>query len=189
METRVDNEKSVGIPETLYGKTIVLRKARLSDGDDLYNNIWSDRRITDTMFFPPSVNREEIPDRIERTVKWHSERIAYVVATKDTDEAIGLTGIKKESESVYSEAGICVAVKYQNRGIGKEVLQLLLGLAFDIVGVEQFVYYCTADNSVSKSLAKHFGFIYHSTAYEVREHDEKGFYVEKYTLDRDKYYS
>ncbi len=182
-------EAAVSVPETLYGDTIVLRKARLGDGDALYNNIWSDRSITDKMFFPPSVCRDEIPDRIERTVRFQSDKPSYVVAMKDTDEAIGLTGIKEESEGVYSEAGICVAVKHQKQGIGKEILRLLLELAFDTMGAKQFLYYCMTDNSASKSLAKHYGFIYESAEREVRKHDEKEFEIEKYTLDRAKYYS
>ncbi len=109
------------------------------------------------------------------------------MALRETDEVIGLCGVKEESPEVYSEAGICIARWYQRKGYAAEVLSILLDYAFRDCGAETFAYYCMSCNDASKGLAKKFGFRYDRIQKETRPRDGKEFDIERYLLRKNAY--
>ena len=174
--------------ERIEGKNIVLRKAELSDQDVIYENLWGDRTISDLMFWRPSASDEETVDRLYKTMEYQKDKYLYFVALKDTNEAIGMAGMKEESFEVYSEEGIAIARKYQRHGYGKEVLLLLMKTAFVDLNAKQFIYYCMEHNEISRNLALKMGFTYDITESDIRKHDQKEFNLQRYYLNRDTYF-
>ena len=83
--------------------------------------------------------------------------------------------MREAEPGVYEETGICVAVKCQNRGFGKEILGALLELAFVHYEGERFIYAFMQHNIRSKNVCLRHGFQYLG----------KG--VEYYYLDKDEY--
>ena len=168
-------------------KNLVLRKARLSDLDAIYENIWSDKSVAETMMWKPTESYEEAVERLKRTMIYHSQYPAYFVCLKETDEPIGFAGMREEEPGVYEETGICVAVKYQNRGFGKEILGALLELAFIHYEGDRFIYAFMQHNTRSKTVCLRHGFQYLSKGEEILEWDGKAHLCEYYYLDRDEY--
>lgn len=168
-------------------KNLILRKAKPSDLEAIYTNVWSDEEIAKTMLWEPTRSLEDAVSRLERTIKFHSLYDAYFVCLKDTDEPIGFAGVGKISEGYYEERGICIARKYQNRGFGKEVLGALLDFVFDHLNGEKFLYGCFEENTRSKRVALHFGFEYFDSMDITREWDNKTFKVDYYTLLKEDY--
>ncbi len=124
------------------GKRLVIRKARMSDLDSIFTNIYSDEVLLETMFMEITKNKEAARARLKRTIEFQKDKPLFFVALKETDEVIGLCGIMEEAECVYSEAGICIARKYQRQGYASEVLTMLLNYAFVECGAKAFAYYC-----------------------------------------------
>lgn len=172
---------------SLVGEHIVIRKARMSDLDAVHVNVYSDEALLSTMFMDITREKAASEARLQRTIKLQRDNPLYFVALKQTDEVIGLCGIREETPGVYSEAGLAIARQYQGRGYATEMLRLLLDDAFLRLDAREFVYYCMDFNERSKGLARHFGFHYQSTAAEVREYDQKKFQIERYTLSREEY--
>ncbi len=166
---------------------LVLRKAKPSDLNAIYNNIWSDEEIASTMLWTPTHSLDDAKSRLERTIKYHAENDVYFVCLKEIDEPIGLAGIGKISDGYYEERGICIARKCQGRGFGKEVLGALLNLVFNYLNGEKFLYGCFKDNIRSKNVALHFGFEYFESMDVTREWDNKTFTVDYYTLSKETY--
>jgi len=173
----------------LTGERIKLRKARMSDLDAVSSRVYCDAELLKTMFMPISENREEAEKRLERTIGFQKDKPLFFVALRETDEVIGLGGIFQEAPGIYSESGLAIARAFQHRGYGKELLGLLLDLAFTRYHAECFAYYCMEENLHSKNLARHFGFRYDSTKEELREYDQKTFRVQRYLLTREEYLS
>lgn len=175
--------------DSFAGEHILIRKARMTDLDAVYENVYSDRELLSTMYLAPSDSKEQAAERLKRTIAFQKDKMLYFVALKETDEVIGLCGIRPESDGIFSEAGLAIARKYQGRGYGKEMLRLLLDYAFTDCGAEQFAYYAMDFNTKSKALAKHFGFHYDQSRKETREYDGKEFTLDRFLLSKEEYQS
>ena len=112
----------------IEGNNIVLRKAKFDDYNAMLKNVWGNEDVYQWMLFKPTFTIDEAIDRINRSIIFQKDNYAYFIAIKDTDEAIGLCGIREYDFMHYEESGICIAPKYQGMGYGKEVLSLLLSL-------------------------------------------------------------
>lgn len=150
---------------------IILRKAKESDLQTIWNNVWKDEEIAKFMLWIPTKTEEEAVMRMKRTINYQSKVPAYFVCLKETDEAIGFAGIKEEAPGVYEDCGICVASKYQRRGFGKQIVNALTDMAFNFFNANEFIYGCFTENKPSAALAKSLGFTYKESKDEVREHD------------------
>ena len=171
----------------LEGERIIIRKAKMSDLDSIFLNIYSDEVLLETMFLEITKNREEAEARLMRAIEFQKDKPLFFVALKETDEVIGLCGIREETERVYSEAGICIARRYQRQGYASEVLAILLNYAFAACNAKAFAYYCMSCNNASKALAKKFGFLYDGVNKETRRRDNQVFDIERYVLLRTDY--
>lgn len=171
----------------LTGEHIVLRKAQLKDLEAIYRNVWSDKELLKYMFYQPTESFDDAADRLGRTIEFQSNHYAYFAALKDSDEAIGFAGLREVDDGVYSESGICIGRKFQGLGYGKEVLSLLLSLAFKGLYASEFEYAHAVDNNASRALCRHFGFRYTETTKEKRKWDGKEMSIAYYRLTRAQY--
>lgn len=169
-------------------KNLVLRKAVLSDLDKIYRNVWADAELAEYMFWKPTPTYAEAVERLNRTVIYQKENMAYFICLKETDEPIGFAGIRKECDEVYSESGICIASGYQNKGFGKEVLKALMKIAFEVLDAKQFLYSFVRQNDKSRRICMHWDFRYVSSANEYREWDSRLFTIDTYMLNRERYF-
>lgn len=112
---------------------------------------------------------------------------AWFVCLKDTDEAIGLCAIKEIDKGHFEESGICIGAEHQGRGYGKEIVSLLLALAFQQLGAEDFRYGYFRDNEKSRRLAEHFGFQYEKTYELTRPWDSAVKKIDSCILTREQY--
>ena len=166
---------------------LVLRKAKISDLDNIYNNVWSDSSIADNMLWEVTKSKADAIDRLNRTIKYQNNHYAYIVCLKDTDEAIGFVGIFEKGEDIYEDTGICISKKYQNRGYGKETLKAIIDLVFNKLTGKKLLYSCFSTNIKSRKLCTSLGFKFGYSENTIRKYDNKVFIVDYYYLDRDMY--
>lgn len=172
----------------LEGNRIILRKAKLDDYESMLKNVYSDEEVYKWMLFKPTFTLEDAKERIDRTIKFQKDHYAYFICLKDTDEAIGLCAIDEYEEHRFKECGICIGVKYQNKGIGKEVVSLLLDLAFNKLNALDFEYAYFQNNIRSKKIAEHFNFKYDRTEELTRPWDNKKKTIDYCILKKEDYY-
>ena len=171
----------------LESKNIVLRKAKLSDYKSMLENVWSDEEVYNLMLFTPTKTEEEAIERCNKSILYQKTNYAYFITLKDTDEAIGFCAIKEYEPNRYKECGIGIGTKYQGKGFGKEVLELLLDLAFNKLHCEFFQYGYFEDNVKSKALANHYGFKFYSKEEIVRPWDNEKRIVDLCLLSKDEF--
>ena len=168
--------------EQLTTPNLVLRKAKDSDLDSIWQNVWNDPKIAATMLWKVTETREEAADRLDRTKNYQASNDAFFVCLKDTDEPIGFGGIREIAPGEYEETGICIAARFQRRGFGKEVLDALVGLAFRRLGGHRFKYGCFHENAASAALCKSCGFAYTHSEQCVRDWDGYEYLCDFYEL-------
>ena len=163
---------------------LVLRKARKSDLEAIWHNVWSDAEVAQTMLWQPTLTREEALRRMERTISMQSLHFTYFVCLKSTDEPIGFGGIREVAPGVFDELGLCIARAHQRMGYGKEMLEALVSLAFDKLGGHTFLYSCFRENTPSANLCKSLGFQYTHTDTATRGWDGYQYTCDHFELKR-----
>ena len=129
----------------------------------MLEEVWGDIEVYKWMLFKPTLTINDAIDRNKRSMEYQRDHFAYYVALKKNNRAIGLCAIKEYKEGFYEESGICIGKKYQGNGYGKEVVKLLLDLAFNKLNAKSFRYGYFKDNIKSKRLALYFNFKYQET--------------------------
>lgn len=173
--------------ELLIGKNIILRHAKEDDYKSLLENVWGDEEVYKWMLYTPTLTIEDAILRNHRSMEYQKTHYAYYIALKDSDEAIGLCSIKEYEENRYEESGICIGKKYQGKGYGKEVVSLLLDLAFNKLNAKDFRYGYFINNIKSKKLADYFNFKYSETEEFIRPWDKEKKIIELCLLTKEDY--
>ena len=168
---------------------LILRKARLEDLDDIYNNIWSDKEIASTMLWKISNNKDEALPRLERTIDFHKENYSYFICLKDTNEVIGFGGFREveNTKDIYEDYGLCIARKYQGMGLAKEVTNAFLNIIFNELNGNRYIYSCFSTNDKSKNVCLGLGFKYLDNQEGIREHDGMKYIKNFYYIDKEMY--
>lgn len=174
-------------PLSMEGERIRLRKARESDWSSMLRNVWGDEAVYRWMLYQPTLTAEGARERCCRSMAFQKDHPAWFVCLKDTDEAIGLCAIKEIGKGHFEESGICIGTEHQGRGYGKEIVSLLLALAFQQLGAEDFRYGYFRDNEKSRRLAEHFGFQYEKTYELTRPWDGAVKKIDSCILTREQY--
>ncbi len=136
---------------TLQGEMIVLRPIRASDADALWesvNDAEGNRLTGTTQVF----TREEI-DHWCATIASRDGRIDLAVTANGSDEYLGEI-VLNEIDDVVRSANLRLAMRpgYRGRGYGTEAIQLILGLAFDGLGLHRVELDVLSINARAKSL-------------------------------------
>ena len=173
--------------ETLEGEHIRLRKAKEMDYLSMWKNVWGDEAVYQLMLFQPTLTEAEAVDRCHRSIQYQKENYAWFVALKDTDEAVGLCAMKEYEPGRFEESGIGIGTKCQGKGYGREILALLLNLAFMKMNAADFQYGYFHDNEKSKKLAESFGFRYDRSYDLTRPWDGAVKQIDSCLLTREEY--
>ncbi len=174
--------------ERLEGEGIVLRKAREEDAFSMRDRVWGDPDVYQWMLFQPTVTDEDAVERCHRSMNFQKDHYVYFIADRVTDEAIGMCAIGETEPGHYEERGIGIGTSFQGKGYGKEVVALLLDLAFRELGAVDFRYGYFRDNVRSKRLAEHFGFVYDHTYEMTRSWDGAVKTIDSCLLTRQEYF-
>ncbi len=173
--------------DRLETEHLILRKARETDLQAILRNVWGDARLTENMLWTVTRTEREAGERMARTIALQAEIPAYFVCLKETDKPIGMAGVKPTGPGEYEDCGICVAVAYQGRGYGKEIVCALMDLVFERLGGQTFIYGCMRRNTRSAALCMGLGFRYSHSLDEVRERDGMPFVSDFYTMTAEEY--
>ena len=175
-----------GNNESIIGDNIILRCAQDNDYLSMLK-VWGDKDVYKWMLYTPTTTIPDAIERNKRSMEYQKTHYAYYIAKKDTNEAIGLCAIREYEKGKYEECGIAIAKEYQGLGYGKEVLKLLLDLAFIKLDAKSFQYGYFIDNIKSKRLAEYFHFQYEGIEEMVKPHDQEKKIIELCVLKREDY--
>ena len=173
--------------ETLEGEHIRLRKARETDWQSMLENVWGDEAVYRWMLYQPTLTEADAQERCARSIQYQKENLAWFVALKDTDEAVGLCAIREYETGRFEECGICIGTKHQGKGYGKEIVSLLLDLTFMKLGAADVRYGYFQDNEKSRKVAESFGFRYDRSYELTRPWDGAVKQIDSCLLTREEY--
>lgn len=164
----------------LETKDLILDKAKFSDWEKMYKNVWSRAEIAKYTVWRVSESEDDARERILKTIEFQKTHDTYFVYERASGQPIGFAGVEKSAPKIFEEAGICLGPDYFGRGYGKQILKCLIEYCKQNFGAEEFIYTAREDNTASHALAKSFGFKKISS--EIREQNGLNYTWIKYSL-------
>ena len=174
--------------ERIETPRLILRKARESDLDAIWHNVWEDGSLAEyTCWTPFTATREEAEDRLRRTIAFQAQVPMYFICLRDTDEAIGFVGAHEEEPGEYYGIGLCVAAAHQRKGYGAEAYLALMKEFFFRGSAERWIYSCFRENQPSAMLCASLGFTFLRSSERVRERDGRPYICDEYLMMREQF--
>lgn len=157
----MNNYKTIRVTEN-----ILLRQIKLSDADDIFKTIDSQRaylgkwlpfvaftlKIEDTRQFILSILNVAPKDRDNTYIILYQDKFAGLIGFKSTDK-----------HNKRTEIGYWLSEPYQKKGIMTLSVQSLIQLAFDEMDIHRIQIKCAVGNIPSKSIPLRLGFMYEGT--------------------------
>lgn len=161
---------------------LILDKAKFSDWETMYHNVWSRPESARYMRWNVTTNENDARIRMQKTMDFQKDHDVYTVYGKATGAAIGFAGVEELSPRVCGETGICLGPDYVGRGLGKQILRALISHCMETYDAAEFIYSTREENTASIRLAEAMGFTYISSESKVDNRDGHSYNLLKYNL-------
>lgn len=165
----------------LETKDLILDKAKPSDWEAMYRNVWSHPESAKYMYWSVTASEDDARARMERTIAFQASHDTYLVYEKASGEAIGFAGIAQSGPGVYEETGICLGPRFVRKGYGRQIVSRLIRYCKDL-GAEALLYSTWETNEASKGLARTLGFTYLEKEDRIDERNGAPYIMLRYIL-------
>lgn len=135
-----------------------LKHPDFSDWEAMLQNVWRHEETARYMLWSVTPGPEEAQERMRRTIAYQQGHPAWLVYEQESGEPIGFAGFCKIGEGIYEDTGIALGPGFTGRGWGKEILNLLTGIAKEEYGALRFVASCRSQNQASRKMILACGF-------------------------------
>lgn len=167
----------------LETKDLILDKAKFSDWEGMYRNVWSHFESAEYMLWNLTTTEDDAKIRIQKTIEFQKTHDTYLVYEKATGNAIGFAGVEKLGPGLCQEMGICLGPGYVGKGYGKQILQRLLQYSRETLGAEKFFCSARENNARSRGLIRSMGFQFCGSEEKTDPRNGKIYQLRKYYLD------
>ncbi len=124
----------------LETERLVLRKFKIEDAKDMFNNYASNPNVTKFLTWPPHSDVNVSKEIISSWIKEYSRKNFYqwAIELKELGQAIGGISIVRIDEAFEKfEVGYCIGEKWWHQGITSEALKEVIKFCFEEVGVNK----------------------------------------------------
>ena len=158
----------------LETKDLILKQGSAQDWKSLYKNLWSQSAAFQYMFAKACAGELSGEKKTAAYAEMHKAvNTEYFVYEKQSDEAIGVAGLKELQPGIFTVTDIAIGPAFWGRRYGTQILKVLLNTAFSEWGAKEVWYDCFSQNAVSSHLALSCGFVYdHSEEAELKKDGE-----------------
>lgn len=157
--------------ERLETKDLILDKAKMEDVESIFKNYWCSEKTAKYMLWVPQKNLSEARERLQRTINYQKNNLAFFIYDKETCEAIGQVAFVEVEDGIYEDRGLGLGEKFVGRGYGKQVLKLMFDYIFEKLNANKIFCSCHEDNVASAKLQQSCGMVYSHTQSVTREKD------------------
>ena len=150
----------------LETERLILRKFRINDAEDMFNNWAADPEVTKFMTWNPYVNTDEVRAYIQGCIDDYADEKCYnwIIEYKQTHKAIGSISVVKISEdTACANIGYCFGRKYWHKGITTEAFNHVIKFLFEEVGLNRIEATHDVNNQNSGGVMKKCGLKYEGT--------------------------
>ncbi len=140
---------------------LLLRKYRLSDAEEMFENYANDDRVTKYLPWKPYSNPADVIPFLEMTIKKYEEISTYNWAIIYQGSVIGgISAMSIDPMRNNCEVGYCIGYDFWNKGITSEALAAVIAFLFDEVGMHRIMAKHDIENPASGEVMKKCGMTY-----------------------------
>ena len=166
----------------LETKDLILGKAKQKDLESIYNNYWCNPNTANYMLWDPQMNQEEAKERLDKTIEFQKDHLAFLIYEKATGEAIGQAAMKEIAPGVYEDGGVGMGEKFVGKGYGKQILNCFFDYLFSEMNAQKIICSCHPENIPSKKLQQSCGMKYTHSEEFTRKKDNVTYMAEYYEI-------
>ena len=133
-------------------KRLILRKFKLTDVEDMFNNWASDSEVTKYLSWLPHDNIKETKKTIKTWIKEYENPKNYnwAIVPENFGKVIGsITVVGISNEKLRCEIGYCISKSYWNQGVTTEALKAIIDYLLKEVGFTRVQAKHDIDNPAS----------------------------------------
>ena len=171
----------------LETKDLILGKSKPSDLDSIYHNYWCSHTSAKYMLWEPQKDLAEAKARLDRTIAFQKDHLAFMIYEKATGEAIGQAAMLEIEDGVWEDGGIGMGEKFVGKGYGKQILHCLIDYLFTTLGATKIICSCHPDNIPSKRMQMSCGMTLSHTKSFTREKDNVTYDAEYYSITKEQW--
>lgn len=115
---------------------LTLRKFKIEDAENMYNNWASDSEVTKYLSWKTHFNVEETKETIKSWGEnyYKSDFYQWAIVLKENNQAIGsISAVKIDNVIEMVHIGYCISRKYWNKGITSEAFERIIKFFFEEV--------------------------------------------------------
>ena len=119
---------------------LILRRFRIDDAEDMYNNWASDPEVTRYLTWPVHSSVEVTRTLLTEWVSHYADGVYFnwVMEYKETGKAIGnISAFKLDEDIEAADIGYCMSKAYWGQGLMPEALKAVMAYLFDVVGLNR----------------------------------------------------
>ena len=176
----------------LETERLILRKFKVEDASDMYNNWASNSEVTKYLSWGAHSSVETSKKLIGIWIDSYNnmEHYQWVIELKETGDAIGTISILEINNSDENcEVGYCIGKAFWNKGIMTEALSKVIKFSFSEIGFQRIAARFDVHNLASGRVMEKCNLMYEGTLRKIAR-DNSGNLVDckYYSILRDEYY-
>ncbi len=148
--------------QTIETQRLILRRFRIEDAEDMFNNWASDPEVTRFLTWPPHTSIEVTENLLTDWISRYEDGgyFNWVMEYKETGKAIGNISVVKLYEDIdAADVGYCMSRKHWGQGLMSEALKGVMDYLFDVVGLNRVAANHDVNNSRSGRVMEKAGMI------------------------------
>lgn len=169
----------------LETKDLILGKAKQEDLQSIFNNYWCNSNTAKFMLWVPQKNLEEAQERLDKTIAFQKDHLAFMIYEKATGEAIGQAAMKEIEDGVWEDGGVGMGEKCVGKGYGKQILNCFFDYLFGELNAKKIICSCHPDNIPSKRLQQSCGMKFTHSEEFTRKKDNVTYMAEYYAITKE----
>jgi len=168
----------------LETKDLILGKAKQDDLQSIYNNYWCNPNSAKFMLWMPQKNLEEAQERLDKTIVFQQNHLAFIIYEKNSGEAIGQAAMIEIEDGVWEDGGVGMGEKFVGKGYGKQILNCFFDYLFGEINAKKIICSCHPDNIPSKKLQQSCGMKFTHNKEFTRKKDNETYMAEYYEITK-----
>jgi RimJ/RimL family protein N-acetyltransferase len=144
-------------PAMFASRRLVLRRPRLSDADDIFDNYAADLEVTHYLTWRPYKEKSEVAPFLQsRLDRWDSgEEFSWAITRTDEDRVIGMIACRVREHA--ADIGYVLSRRYWGRGYVTEAAKAISDWAGNLETVYRVWAVCDVDNKASARVLEKVG--------------------------------
>ena len=145
----------------IHTNRLLLRKYRLSDAGEMFENYANDDRVTKYLSWKTYSKLSDIIPFLEMSIKDYEKMGTYHWAIEYEGKMIGRIAVMSVDDLRNNcEVGYCIGYEFWNKGITSEALAAVISFLFKEVGMHRVLAKHDVENPASGEVMKKCGMTY-----------------------------